>query len=86
MVVASIRIVGALLVPALLVIPALASMQISRSFKQTFFLAIAFALISVLAGIFLSLYVSVPPGATIVLTSIVIFVVTLYSKRFLKNR
>jgi zinc transport system permease protein len=60
-------------------------MQISRSFKQTFFLAIAFALISVLAGIFLSVYVSVPPGGTIVLTSIVIFVVTLYSKRFLKN-
>jgi zinc transport system permease protein len=85
MVVASLRIVGALLVPALLVIPALAAMQISRSFKQTFFLAIAFALISVLAGIFLSVYVSVPPGGTIVLTSIVIFVVTLYSKRFLKN-
>jgi zinc transport system permease protein len=85
MVVASIRIVGALLVPALLVIPALAAMQISRSFKQTFFLAIAFALISVLAGIFLSLSVSVPPGGTIVLTSIVIFVLTLYSKRFLKS-
>jgi zinc transport system permease protein len=86
MVVASLRIVGALLVPALLVIPALSAMQISRSFKQTFFLAIAFALISVLAGMLLSLYVSAPPGGTIVLTSIIIFVITLYSKRLPKSK
>jgi zinc transport system permease protein len=85
MVVASLRIVGALLVPALLVIPALAAMQISKSFKQTFFLAIGFALISVLAGIFFSAFVSVPPGGTIVLVSIVIFGVTLYLKRYLKT-
>jgi zinc transport system permease protein len=85
MVVASLRIVGALLVPALLVIPALAAMQISRSFKQTFFLAIGFALISVLAGILFSAFFPVPPGGTIVLASIVIFVVTLYAKKFLKT-
>jgi zinc transport system permease protein len=86
MVVASLRIVGALLVPALLVIPALSAMQISRSFKQTFFLAIGFALVSVLVGIFTSAFVSrLPTGATIVLTSIVIFIIMLYSKRFLKS-
>jgi zinc transport system permease protein len=85
MVVASLRIVGALLVPALLVIPALAAMQVSRSFKQTFSFAIGFALVSVLAGIVLSAYVSVPPGGTIVLIAIIIFVATLFLKRYVKT-
>ncbi len=76
MIVAAMRIVGILLVSAMLVIPTLSSIQISRSFKETFALATVFALTSVFLGLIVSLYANVAPGGSIVLTSIGIFLAT----------
>ncbi|HHW58572.1 MAG TPA: metal ABC transporter permease [Clostridia bacterium] len=75
------RIVGALLVSALMVIPAAASLRIAKSFKQTVFYAILFSFISVFSGIFLSFYLNLSPGGSIVLVSLLIMGLVSLKKR-----
>ena len=50
----SIRIIGILLIGALMVIPVMTAMQFARSFKQTVILSVLFSLSSVIAGLFAS--------------------------------
>ncbi|GLF93796.1 metal ABC transporter permease [Streptomyces yaizuensis] len=68
------RVVGLLLVSALMVVPVAAAQQISRSFRVTFALAVGIGITVALAGTGTSYYQDVPPGATIVLLAIGIFV------------
>ncbi|GAA0328173.1 iron chelate uptake ABC transporter family permease subunit [Streptomyces olivoreticuli] len=68
------RVVGLLLVSALMVIPVAASQQIARSFAMTFALAIAIGVLVTVSGTTLSYYVDVPSGASIVLLAIGVFV------------
>jgi zinc transport system permease protein len=69
----SMRIVGILLIGALMVIPVVTAMQIARSFSQSVLFSVAFALFSVTAGLFLAYYFNLPAGGTIVLLSLGIF-------------
>jgi zinc transport system permease protein len=81
-VVVSIPIVGILLISALLVLPALTSMQIARSFKQTFLLAPLFGSISVIMGLFFSIIEPhAAPGGTIVLVGVALLLTTMIAKR-----
>lgn len=80
-VVFAVRIVGVLLVSALLVIPPVTALQIGRGFKQTLFLSIAFSIGSMAAGIFLSLLADLPTGATVVITNFLVFCVILSLKK-----
>ncbi len=73
----SIRIVGVLLVGALMIIPVLSAIQFGRSFRQSIGLAILFSVFSVFVGLFLSFYVGLPSGGTIVLAALGIFLVSL---------
>ncbi|WP_028125317.1 metal ABC transporter permease [Eremococcus coleocola] len=68
-------IVGALLVSALIVIPSATAIKVSRSFGQTIFFAFVINLLGVFAGITLSYQFDTPPGASITLSFILIFVV-----------
>ncbi|MFF0071969.1 metal ABC transporter permease [Streptomyces sp. NPDC005494] len=68
------RVVGLLLVSALMVVPVAAAQQISKSFKVTFVLAVVIGTAVTLAGTVTSYYQDVPPGATIVLLAIAAFV------------
>ncbi|MFJ8075026.1 metal ABC transporter permease [Streptomyces sp. NPDC096176] len=68
------RVVGLLLVSALMVVPVAAAQQISRSFRATFALAVGIGVAVSLTGITTSYYRDVPPGATIVLLAIAVFV------------
>ncbi|MFF9479933.1 metal ABC transporter permease [Streptomyces sp. NPDC014733] len=68
------RVVGLLLVSALMVIPVAAAQQISRSFAVTFALAVAIGVGVTLTGTATSYYVDVPSGATIVLFAIAVFI------------
>lgn len=77
----SMRIVGALLVSSLMVIPAAASLKIAKSFKQTIFYAILFSFISVFSGIFLSFYLNLSPGGSIVIVSTIIMGLATIRKR-----
>ncbi|MEV0779502.1 metal ABC transporter permease [Streptomyces sp. NPDC050428] len=67
------RVVGLLLVSALMVVPVAAAQQISRSFAVTFVLAVVIGTAVTLAGTVTSYYQDVPPGATIVLLAIGVF-------------
>ncbi len=69
------RVVGLLLVSALMVVPVAAAQQISKSFKVTFVLAVVIGTAVTLAGTVTSYYQDVPPGATIVLLAIAAFIV-----------
>ncbi|MFE4535889.1 metal ABC transporter permease [Streptomyces scopuliridis] len=69
------RVVGLLLVSALMVVPVAAAQQITRSFVVTFVLAVVIGTAVTLAGTVTSYYQDVPPGATIVLIAIGVFVV-----------
>ncbi len=68
-------IVGALLVSALIVIPSATAIKISSSFTQTILTAFVISLIGILTGISLSYQIDTPPGASITLSYMVIFVV-----------
>jgi len=73
----SIRVVGSLLIGALMVIPTVASLQYRVGFKSTMLISLFFALFSVVFGMTLSYYYSLPSGATIVLCVIAIFIISL---------
>lgn len=77
----SIRVVGSLLIGALMVIPTVAALQYRVGFLKTVTLSLIFALISVIAGMTMSFYFSLPSGATIVLCVIVIFIISLVSNK-----
>ncbi|MFQ5837407.1 MAG: metal ABC transporter permease [Thermoplasmata archaeon] len=80
-VVVSIKIVGVLLVAALLVVPSAASQQVAHSFRQGLTLAVAIALLSMVGGVLLAYVFDWPPGGAIVVVSFVIFVSILAGKR-----
>jgi zinc transport system permease protein len=68
------RVVGLLLVSALMVVPVAAAQQLSRSFRTTFALAVVIGTGTTLTGTITSYYQDLPPGATIVLLAIAVFV------------
>lgn len=72
-IVLAMRLVGSLLIAALIIFPALSAMRVFKTFKQV---VIASAIISVSAsaiGIILSILYSTPVGAMIVIVDIVVF-------------
>jgi zinc transport system permease protein len=71
----SMRIVGILLIAALMVLPVIAAQRVSWSLRSTIGLSIAIGLGSVLAGLTTSYYADLPPGGTIVLTATGFFLV-----------
>jgi len=73
----SIRVVGSLLIGALMVIPTSAALQYRVGFKNTMLIALFFALFSVVFGMSLSFYLSLPSGATIVMSVIALFILSL---------
>jgi zinc transport system permease protein len=77
----SIRIVGVLLIGALMVIPVITAIQYGKSFYQTVMLSILFSLISVIAGLFISFYLDLASGGTIVVLALIIFVLSLIGNR-----
>jgi len=80
-VVISIRAVGILLVSALLVIPTLIALNISKSFKQTIAISVVGALVSMLVGIIFSFIIDIPPSGAIVLILFAGFLGTSFLKK-----
>jgi zinc transport system permease protein len=84
-VVASIKVTGALLVEALVIVPAAAAKNISRGLKSYFLWSAALAWIGTQMGVLWShQWYGVPPGAAIVLVLTILFVVT-FSGRLLRE-
>ena len=81
-IVVSIKVVGIVLVSALLVTPAAAAYQLSRSFGKMMALSAVFGVLSVLAGLVASYYLNTASGATVVLTATTIFGLAMLWRRF----
>lgn len=78
---ASMRIVGVLLISALITLPVAASLQLAGSFRQAIFYAIIFAETAVLSGLYFAYLWDWASGGTIVLMAVLILVVVLAGKR-----
>ncbi|BCG60114.1 metal ABC transporter permease [Paenibacillus sp. URB8-2] len=77
----AIKIVGSLLVSALLTIPVAISLLLSRSFRISVILSVVIAEIAVVSGLVIAGIWNLAPGATIVLLLIALLVLTLIGKK-----
>lgn len=68
---ASMRVVGVLMVGALIVIPVLAALRLATGFRTALLLAIGFGLLSVWVGLAVAFYADLAAGGAIVLTTVV---------------
>jgi zinc transport system permease protein len=71
----SMRIVGILLIAALMVLPVIASSRIAWSVRSNILISMAIGLLSVFGGLTVSYYVNLAPGGAIVLAAAAFFVV-----------
>lgn len=76
-----IPIAGALLISAIMVLPAAISMRLGKSFNTVIIISIAVGLIGMLTGLTSSYYLDLPPGATITLVFIGLFLLVNIAKR-----
>ena len=83
-VIASIRLVGVLLISSLIVIPNIAAIIFGKGFKKTALISISIAILSVSAGIVISYVMNLAPSGTIVLVSIGTFFVTMTVKYIIR--
>ncbi len=72
-IVISIKVVGVILVEALIVTPAAAAYQLTDDFRRMMSIAVGVGVVSAVVGLFLSYWLNVASGATIVLTATLIF-------------
>jgi zinc transport system permease protein len=73
----SMRVVGILLVAALMVLPVSAASRVAWSMRSTLVLSTAIGLVAALSGLTISYYADLPPGGTIVLVAAGAYVVAL---------
>jgi zinc transport system permease protein len=77
----SIKIIGILLVTALLILPGVAAMQLRLSFRGTILFAVLASSVSVIAGVVISAAVDVATSAVIIFVSMAIAAITaVYSR------
>ena len=72
-VVLNIRVVGIILILSLLTIPQATANLFTKNFKQLLILSGIFAFIGTISGLFVSYFMDIPSGATIIFTLIVLF-------------
>lgn len=85
----SMRVVGALLVSALMVVPVAIAQLFSRSFRQTMLVAMGTGTILCVAGLLITAAVDLSPGAMIVVLAILLYGITFafhhYRRRLQRN-
>jgi len=79
-IIASIRLVGVLLISSLIVIPNITALMLGKGFKKTIFISCAMSVFSVVFGIVISYYSNVAPSGMIVLTMVSMFLITVIAK------
>ena len=72
-VVVSLKLVGIVLIAAFLVIPAASARLLSKSFSRMTVISVTVGMLSAIGGLWISYYLDVPSGATIILLQAVIF-------------
>lgn len=77
------RTVGALIVSSMMVVPVACAMQVGKSYRQTVIYGVIFAVAFTVSGLFLSYYLKLKPGGTIVLIGVLCLVVILLMKQIM---
>ncbi len=75
------RVVGIMLVSALLILPAVTALQFARGFRTTIIISCLTGILSVLAGITISFVLDLPAGATIVMVNFALFLLSFAGAR-----
>jgi zinc transport system permease protein len=83
-VVLSMKVVGIMLISALLILPAVTALQLSKSFRSTMVIAALSAVTSVISGIVISFYADLPTGATIVIVNFSFFIFSILYRQVVK--
>ncbi|UDI78170.1 metal ABC transporter permease [Staphylococcus taiwanensis] len=82
---ASMRVVGILLVSALITLPIAIAMRITKGFKQLIILSVAIGEFSVIVGLILAFYMNISPGGVIVVLLVLLLGLTmLYQKSIVR--
>jgi zinc transport system permease protein len=76
-VVVSMRVVGVLLVSALMVVPVATAQLVARSFRATYLVGVVLGALVAVSGVIASFYLDTPSGGTIVLLAIGLFTLVL---------
>lgn len=84
--VASIQTVGIILVVALLITPASTAFLISKKLYSMMIIASLISVISSIVGLYYSYIYNIPSGATIVLCTFVIYIITLFITKFTNRK
>jgi zinc transport system permease protein len=79
-IIASIRLVGVLLISSLIVIPNITAIMLGKGFKKTLLISCAMSVFSSVFGIVISYYLNLAPSGTIVLILVSIFLITVIAK------
>lgn len=74
---ASMRVVGILLVSALITLPIAISMRITKGFKQLIALSVILGELSVILGLIIAFYMNISPGGVIVILLVVMLILTM---------
>jgi zinc transport system permease protein len=72
-VVLAMRVVGVMLISALLILPPVTALQMARGFKSAMIVSGVTGLLSVVTGVFASFVTDLPTGATIVIVNLLFF-------------
>ena len=80
-IVLSIKVIGTVLVVALLVLPGLSALQLNLSFRKTILMAVGFSIISTVLGILFSALFDVTTSGLIVFASALLFLLILAYKK-----
>lgn len=82
-VVLGVKLLGIILVSALLIIPPTAAKLVARSLTSLIVISVVLAEVAVISGLTLSYYLDLPSGATIILVSALLFFVILIAQKVL---
>ncbi|QWV92855.1 metal ABC transporter permease [Geomonas oryzisoli] len=84
-VVLAMKVVGIMLISALLILPAVSALQIAKGFKTAIVSAAGIGVATVIIGISLSFVVNLPTGATIVLINFAVFLCAFAARTLLRH-
>jgi zinc transport system permease protein len=80
-VVVSMRVVGLLLISALMIVPVASAQVLARSFRSTLLAAVVIGVLASVTGVITSYYQDTPSGGTIVLIAIAVFATAVLAGR-----
>ena len=81
----SVKIIGALMVTSLIVLPVATSLIVAKSYKQTFFITICLGIIYMMVGIISSYTFDIKPGGAIVINAIIGMALFGIYKKFIRK-